>query len=208
MSHETLAPNHHKDFPAFAGALGLLAALSMTVRRGGDARLAVGLTGAGPGDTVVDVGCGPGAAARHAARAGATVIGVDPARVMRRVAGVLTAGRRRGIRYMDGTAEALPVGDGAATVLWSIATVHHWDDIDGGLAEARRVLAPGGRLLAVERRTQPGARGHRSHGWTDAQAEAFAARCRAQGFEDVRVEQRTGGRGPVLAVLGAAPVIN
>lgn len=58
--------------------------------RGGDrARLAVTLTGVGPQDTVVYLGCGPGTAVRRAARLGATVIGVDPARVMRRVATVL-----------------------------------------------------------------------------------------------------------------------
>jgi SAM-dependent methyltransferase len=201
------APNHHKDFPGFAGPLGLAAALTMSVRRGGDARLAASLTGVGAGDTVVDVGCGPGAAARHAARTGAAVIGVDPASVMLRVAGLLTARRRR-VRYVAGTAEALPVEDGAATVLWSIATVHHWADIDAGLAEARRVLRPGGRLLAIERRAQAGARGLASHGWTDDQAEAFAERCAARGFADVRVERHTGGRGPVLAVVAAAPVVN
>jgi ubiquinone/menaquinone biosynthesis C-methylase UbiE len=207
MGLDTRAPNHHKDYPGFTGAFGLLAALTMTVRRGGDARLAVELTGAGPGDTVVDVGCGPGAAARHAARTGATVVGVDPAPVMRRVAGLLGAGRR-GVRYLAGTAEALPVGDGTATVLWSIATVHHWADIDAGLREARRALRPGGRLLAIERRTQPGARGHAGHGWTDDQAAAFAERCAAHGFEDVRVGRHTGGRGPVLTVLAVAPVLN
>lgn len=207
MTLDQRAPNHHRDFPGFAGAGGLLAALTMTVHRGGDAHLAASLTGAGAGDTVVDVGCGPGSAVRHAARAGATVVGVDPAPVMLRVAGLLTGGRQP-IRYLAGTAEALPVDDGAATVLWSIATVHHWADVDGGLAEARRVLRPGGRLLAIERRTQPGARGHASHGWTDAQAEAFAERCAAHGFADVRVDRHTGGRGPVLTVLAVAPVLN
>jgi ubiquinone/menaquinone biosynthesis C-methylase UbiE len=200
-------PNHHKDHPGFAGVSGLVAALAIGARHGGDGRLVATLTGVGPLDTVVDVGCGPGGAVRHAAGRGATAIGVDPAAVMLRVARVLSAGRRR-IRYLDGTAEALPVADGTATVLWSIATVHHWADIDAGLAEARRVLRPGGRLLAIERHSPPDAQGLAGHGWTEPQAAAFADACTALGFTGARVEPHTGGRGAVLAVLAAAPVVN
>lgn len=57
-------PNHHARYPAFSGVAGLFAALSMLVGRSGDAEVAMELSGAGPGDTVVDIGCGPGAAAR------------------------------------------------------------------------------------------------------------------------------------------------
>jgi ubiquinone/menaquinone biosynthesis C-methylase UbiE len=106
---------------------------------------------------------------------------------------------------MHGAAEALPIADGSATVLWSLSTVHHWHDVDTGLAEASRVLVPSGRLLAIERRVHPGATGHAGHGWTDAQAEAFAERCRALGFSNARVETHTSGRGKVLAVLATKP---
>src|SRR5262245_65434536 len=203
----THAPNHHKDHPGFAGLTGLVAAVAMATRHGDDGRLAATVTGVGPLDTVVDVGCGPGGAVRNAAGRGATAIGVDPAAVMLRVARVLSTGRPR-IRYLDGKAEALPVDDGTATVLWSIATVHHWADIDAGLAEARRVLRPAGRLLAIERHSPPDATGLAGHGWTEPQAEAFAERCTALGFTDARVERHTGGRGALLAVLAASPVVN
>ena len=96
MEEQPAAPNHHADYPGFAGVAGLVAALSMAVGRKGDAELAVRLSGMGPGDTVVDIGCGPGVAARYAARLGATVTGVDPAPVMLRVARLLT--RRRAER--------------------------------------------------------------------------------------------------------------
>src|SRR5690606_32217917 len=137
----------------FAGIKGLLSALTMLVGRRADAELAVERTGAGPGDHVVDVGSGPGSTARRAARAGARVTGVEPAQVMRDLARRLT--RRTGpgsVDYVEGVAESLPVDDGAATVLWSIATVHHWQDVEAGVAEAHRVLSPGGRLLVGERR--------------------------------------------------------
>ena len=104
------------------------------------------------------------------------------------------------IAWQEGTAEGLPLPDGAATVLWSISTVHHWPDVPAGLAEAHRVLRPGGRLLAIERRTRPGAKGLASHGWTDDQAAAFADLCRTAGFTDVRVETHAPGRHALLAV--------
>jgi ubiquinone/menaquinone biosynthesis C-methylase UbiE len=199
--------NHHAHYPGFSGIMGIVAAASMVFGRDADARLAMRLGEPEPDCVVVDVGCGPGAAARHAARVGATVVGVDPAPVMRRVARVLTPASQR-IRYVDGTAERVPVADATATAVWSIATVHHWRDVDAGLGEARRILVPGGRLVAIERRVRPGATGHGAHGnhgWTDAQAEVFAARASALGFSDVRVERNRDGRRETLAVVATAP---
>ena len=163
MDEQLAVPNHHADYPGFAGVAGLVAALSMASGRKGDARLAVRLSGMGSSDTVVDIGCGPGVAVRYAARRGAMVTGVDPAPVMLRVARLLTW-RPGEVRYVEGATEAIPLPEGSASVVWSIATVHHWSDIDAGLREMRRVLRPGGRLVAMERRTQRGARGHQSHG--------------------------------------------
>jgi ubiquinone/menaquinone biosynthesis C-methylase UbiE len=203
----TLPPNHHAHHPGFSGIGGALAAIGFTVGRGATAALAVELTGAGPGDDVVDIGCGPGVAVRRAAaRGAASAVGVDPAAVMLRVARAVTRGsrRRRVVRYLDGTAEALPLPDGAASVAWSLATVHHWHDLDAGLDEVRRVLRPQGRFLAVERRAAPGATGLASHGWTDEQAHLFAERCRTAGFAGVVVDRHHPGRGHVLAVLAHA----
>jgi ubiquinone/menaquinone biosynthesis C-methylase UbiE len=187
------APNHHGSHPGFSGLGGLVAGLTMIVGRGGDARLAAQLTGLGAGDRVVDVGCGPGTAARSAARQGATVTAVDPATVMLALARRLTPPGRR-ITYLEG------VADDSATVLWSIATVHHWPHLATGLSEARRVLRADGRFLAIERRTRPGAKGLASHGWTDEQAAAFAEHCRAAGFDDVAVERHVAGRRSLVAV--------
>jgi ubiquinone/menaquinone biosynthesis C-methylase UbiE len=183
--------------------MGLVAALSRTFGRKGNAQLAVRLSGMDSGDRVVDVGCGPGVAVRYAARYGATVTGVDPAPVMLRVARLFTW-RSVKVRYVEGAAEAIPLPDGSSSVVWSIATVHHWSDLDAGLREVRRVLLSGGRLVAMERRAQPGARGHRSHGWTDEQATVFAERCRAHDFSDVCLERATIGRRPTVSVVARA----
>ncbi len=68
MDEQQAPPNHHANYPGFAGVAGLIAALSMAFGRKGDARLAVRLSGMGSGDMVVDIGCGPGVAVRYAAR--------------------------------------------------------------------------------------------------------------------------------------------
>ena len=194
----TCVPNHHAHYPGFAGLSGLLAALSM-IGREGDAQLVEELTRLRPEDTVLDIGCGPGTAVRRAARLGATATGVDPAPVMLRVARLLTRATGR-VRYLEGAAEALPVADGSVSVVWAVASVHHWADLDAALREARRVLRPGGRLVAVERRTQPGARGHASHGWTDEQARAFAQRCLKHGFAGPQVGRHQTGHRTTISV--------
>lgn len=201
----TLPPNHHADHPGFTGPSGALLALTfLAASRRRDARLLAELVALRPGDRVVDIGSGPGSAARDAARRGATVVGVEPASVMRRVAR-LADGIRSRVTWVDGTAEHLPLASGSATVVWSVATVHHWRDLDGGLAEVHRVLAPGGRVLAVERQIAPDADGLASHGWTRDQADGFAVRCEAHGFVDVVVRADRSRRGPVWAVVAVRP---
>jgi SAM-dependent methyltransferase len=196
---ESVVPNHHAGRDPFSGPMGLVAALSLVTGRGPVSRLALETAAVTEADHVVDVGCGPGAAVREAAARGARVTGVDPASIMRTVARFLTRDSSR-ITWADGTAEALPLPDRSATVLWSIATVHHWVDVPTGLAEAHRVLEPGGRLVAIETHVAPGARGHSSHGWTPEQAEAFGGLCEAAGFTDVRVENASPGGKSVLVV--------
>lgn len=185
-------PNHHATHPGFAGVSGLVAAVSFLFGRRTAADLAIELSGLRSGDRLVDVGCGPGVAVQRAAAIGVEAIGVDPARMMLRVARARWR-RVSGVDWRVGTAESLPVEDGWAQVVWSLATVHHWAAVDAALAEAHRVLAPGGRLVALERRIRDtAATGTASHGWTVEQANSFAAHCRHQGFADVTVAEHAG----------------
>jgi ubiquinone/menaquinone biosynthesis C-methylase UbiE len=198
-------PNHHAHFPGFAGPTGFLAAASMVPGGAGNARLAERLSDLTAGDAVADIGCGPGTAARRAAKLGAAVVGIDPAPVMLRFARFLTRRSAHRVHYAEGSAEGLPLPDASVTVVWSIASVHHWKNLDAGLQEARRVLKPGGRLVAIERLSRPGAKGLASHGWTPEQATACSDSCLAHGFTEAKVNKHGSGRRARMSVTATAP---
>ena len=199
----TLPVNHHADHPGFAGITGSLFAAIFLLTGRAHAKLAAELIEISPEDHVVDIGCGPGNAIRTAARRGARATGIDPSRSMLRMAKLTTGGTT--VQWAEGSAETLPLPDGSATVVWALATVHHWRDATKGLAEIYRVLSPGGRLLAIERQSEPGATGFASHGWTTAQADSFADLCRSAGFHNVKVASRKSGRRDVWTVIAVRP---
>lgn len=89
---------------------------------------------------VIDVGAGTGIATRQLLARGASVIAVDPGRVVLGRAAARTAGLRAVVA--DGA--ALPVRDGVADLI-CFAQAWHWLDPSTRVPEAHRVLANGGR---------------------------------------------------------------
>jgi ubiquinone/menaquinone biosynthesis C-methylase UbiE len=175
----------------------------MTVGRGPAARTTADLAELNPHDRVVDIGCGPGTAVRVAARRCAGATGVDPAPVMLRLGRWLTAVRRvPNAVLVAGDAEALPLPDSSATVVWALSSLHHWSDRAAGMAEARRVLVPAGRILLVERLVEPGAHGHAAHGLTSDQAAQLADDLKAAGFGDIHTGIRQAGQRTLAIVHG------
>jgi SAM-dependent methyltransferase len=97
--------------------------------------------GAGAGTRLLDVASGPGYAAAAAAELGASVVGVDFSSEM--VA--LAARRYAAIEFVEGDAEALAFPDRSFDAVAINFGVLHLARPDTALAEARRVLKPGGR---------------------------------------------------------------
>ncbi|MCP2343220.1 methyltransferase domain-containing protein [Actinomadura rupiterrae] len=103
------------------------------------------LLGLVPDASVVDVGCGAGRAAAEMAERGARVVGVDPDERMIGVAAQRWPGA--GFRLAD--AYALPFADGSLDGYRAEKVFHVLDDPARAVAEARRVLAPGGRIVLL-----------------------------------------------------------
>ncbi len=199
-----LRPNHHADYRQFGGVFGYLAGLTMIMGRGVDADLVAGIAHLDADDHVVDIGCGPGTAVRTAARHGARATGVDPAGPMLALARLLTRLRRPegDIEWVQAGAEQLTLPDDSVTVCWSLMSVHHWPHLDESLAEVQRILRPGGLFIALEKNTKPGATGAASHGWTDQQAETFAAMLTDRGYTSAEVRHHERARRRVVTVTG------
>ncbi len=102
-----------------------------------------------PGERVLDIGSGPGfLAAEMAAEVGpeGRVYGLDPSESM------LASARRRDapVEFGTGDALSLPFLDEHFDVAVCTQVYEYVEDIVAALAEARRVLRPGGRLLVVD----------------------------------------------------------
>lgn len=105
------------------------------------------------GDTVVDVGCGTGAAARFAGRhigKGGRIIGVDVNPGMIEVARDVRVDNDVPMEWRTGNANALPVEDAGADLVLCAQLLQFLDDAATAtaIAEMRRILKPGGRVAA------------------------------------------------------------
>ena len=107
----------------------------------------VELAGLHPGERVLDLGCGTGNAALLAARAGAAVIGIDPASRLLEIARERLADDGLDGSFVVGDAQALPFRDGEFDAVLSVFGVIFAADAERALSEAIRVLKPEGRML-------------------------------------------------------------
>ena len=114
--------------------------------------IAAEAAGFGGRPVVVDVGSGPGLLLHHLARRDLVLHGVDPSAPMVAIARQEAddAGFAERVSFAKGAAEELPFADGSVDLVVSSLSLHHWPDHAKAAAEARRVLRPGGVLLAYD----------------------------------------------------------
>ncbi len=98
-----------------------------------------------PSGRVLEVGCGTGHWLAEISQRGIPCFGLDPALSMLEVA------RRKatGAGTVQAVAEKLPWASKSFTHVICINAFHHMEDREQFLAEAQRVLRPGGRILVV-----------------------------------------------------------
>lgn len=161
---------------------------------------------------VADLGCGTGRTSAALAPFVRQVVAVDASAEM------LTAARERlastsNVDVRHGTLEAVPVGDGTVDLALLVLVLHHLGDPSAVLREARRVLAPGGRVVVID--MQPHGReeyrGQMGHVWLGFAELEIGRLLAGAGFEGARVvplSPAPGVRGPALfaarAIVGPA----
>ena len=142
---------HHDQV---ADAFGSTAAAYLTSHvhaTGADLQALAASIAATPDATVLDMGCGAGHASFAVAPHAQTVVAYDIAPQM--LTTVAAAASERGLRNIltqQGAAESLPFDDASFDWVISRMSAHHWHDVPLALAEVRRVLKPGGKVLFID----------------------------------------------------------
>ncbi len=95
--------------------------------------------------TVLDIGCGSGYGAAELARSAVLVAGVDPS--VEAIAQACSAYASPNLRFLRADAVALPFRDAAFDLVTAFEVIEHVAEWPKLLAEARRVLGPGGQLV-------------------------------------------------------------
>ena len=160
---------------------------------------------------VADLGCGDGYLTIEASRWASRVIAVDRSRaVLERARGLARRRRVRNIIWRQGDLERLPVRDASVDVAILSQALHHAGDPARALAEAVRIVVPGGRVLVLDLREhdQDWVRSRLGDRWPGFQDEALARLLRSAGLADVSVRvgaRRTGDPFTVLVASGTRP---
>lgn len=154
--------------------------------------------------TVGDLGCGTGIVSSALAPFVSSVIAIDASDEM------LAAARARlgdagNVELRSGVLEALPIDAASLDAATMMLVLHHVADPAAALAEARRALKPGGRLLIVDMlpHDREEYKQQMGHVWLGFSAEQIARLMEGSGFEGIRVHMlpaTSGARGPALFV--------
>src|SRR5438093_7660 len=141
---------------------------------------------------VGDLGCGTGTVSAALAPFVARVVAVDGSAPM------LQAAKKRlqqfdNVDLRRGELESLPIDDGRLDAATLMLVLHHVPEPDRALAEAWRVLKPGGRLVLVDMlpHDRDSYRQQMAHVWLGFSDEHIQRLLSNSGFHDVRIVSLT-----------------
>jgi ubiquinone/menaquinone biosynthesis C-methylase UbiE/DNA-binding transcriptional ArsR family regulator len=160
---------------------------------------------------VADIGCGDGYLTLEAARWARTVVGIDRSQsVLERASELAQRRQVRNVQWKKGDLARLPLDAASVDVALLSQTLHHASDPQRAVAEAVRILRPGGRVLVLDLREHEQAwvrtrLGDRHLGFSHAQIETML---RDAGLRNIRVQvgaRKSGDPFVVLVASGAKP---
>ena len=189
----------HEFFEKVAGKYG-----GLTQPGGGWEALASGLAAGFSGQEVADLGSGEGDLALLLARFAKSVTAVDQSKAMLRQ--VRERAREAGVgarvRVAEGDFEDLPFESGSVDAVFLSQALHHAARPPHAVAEAARILRPGGRLVVLDlvRHEQEWVREQWADQWLGFEAGEVKQWIEKAGLVPLTVE-RMAGATPELAVL-------
>jgi len=182
------------------GGWGRVALALMAAKNGGNNNAALDALGPQPGESILEIGVGPGLALkhvlRHVGRKG-FVGGIDHSalaaeRTRRRLSRAIREGRAQ---IYEASVSDIPFKDEMFDGAFAVNSFQFWPDLVNDLREVARVLRPKGRLVLTQRAANKdvkmdlaGAKG----GW--ARIDIGADALPKAGFEVVEVTDRPVGR--------------
>lgn len=158
---------------------------------------AVQLSGIQPGDTVLELGHGPGLGLQSAAKLltepTGHLIGVDFSEYMHKMASdimkELVASGKVTLHHCD--VAAMPLADSTVDKVFHCNCYYFWPDLRKGATEIHRVMKPGGLMVTTMKLSNVAAFAKKQvmpgENW---RPEAYMAALRDSGFSDVRMEDR------------------
>lgn len=142
------------------GPLGFAALAAMALQNGGQNKAALEALNIGPGDSVIELGCGPGMGVRGALkRVGPEgfVAGIDQSPTAAHFATHAVHGPVRNGRavIMRSDAANLPFREAMFDKAFAVNSFQFWPNPARAMREIARVLAPRGRLVIAQRAAHP-----------------------------------------------------
>ena len=160
---------------------------------------------------VADIGCGEGYLTIEASRWATRVIAIDRSALVLKKARALASRRRvRNVIWKRGELDRLPLADATVDVALLSQALHHAPDPARALAEAVRVVVPGGRVLVLDLREhdEQWVRTRLGDRWLGFSDDAMSRMLRVAGLTSVRVNvgaRRTGDPFTVIVASGVKP---